>query len=330
MRYRLQLIYAAIAAVAVPLPLLYLLLPLAGLSALLLRCPWLLWSVNPTRKRLSSVRTFAHRGGRDTTAENTLESFRNAHAHTDAIELDVWSTKCGQVVVFHDPDLMRMCGDARKVVDCTFDELPSIQLPTPDSDPWSHGHTHSLRDKEKTEGSKKGGESMRIPLLSDVLSALPKDRWVLIEFKQHSPELVAKVDTLVKELGVDERTLWFSLLRPINDLLKAHNPTRPRVMSIAEITRTILLYHTGLLPLCSLTSPVFGIVAERISDGLLRKVPGLASVSDATLDRCKGVIQAILLDPRLVRHLEGRGTPTGCNTLVTHLQHTCNTHVTRL
>lgn len=46
---------------------------------------------------LAGVKTIAHRGGWDTTPENSMPAFRNAARHSDMLELDVWLTKDGQV-----------------------------------------------------------------------------------------------------------------------------------------------------------------------------------------------------------------------------------------
>ena len=58
-------------------------------------------------------RNFAHRGlhSRDMSVpENSLEAFRLAAKAGYGIELDVQLSKDGQVVVFHDDTLDRVCG----------------------------------------------------------------------------------------------------------------------------------------------------------------------------------------------------------------------------
>ena len=44
------------------------------------------------------------------------------------IELDVHLTSDKRLAVFHDDTLLRMCGDTRRIEDCTFDELSSLRL----------------------------------------------------------------------------------------------------------------------------------------------------------------------------------------------------------
>ena len=93
--------------------LIFLLFLFYCLYCLLLKHPTLLWSstpLDPVRdEKILKVRTVAHRGGRVTTIENTLSSFKNAYKNNmDMIELDVHLTADKQVVVFHDDTLWRM------------------------------------------------------------------------------------------------------------------------------------------------------------------------------------------------------------------------------
>lgn len=87
--------------------------------------------------------------------ENTLPAFERAVADgADGVELDVMRCASGEVVVFHDDDLTRLAGRPERI----------------DRVPW-----RELRDVElETSG--------RIPLLDDVLEALP-DHLINIELK---------------------------------------------------------------------------------------------------------------------------------------------------
>ena len=72
---------------------------------------------------------YAHRGlWNDELPENSLPAFRNAIANGFGMELDVHITADDELVVFHDDDLQRMCGDARRVSDCTLRELKALRL----------------------------------------------------------------------------------------------------------------------------------------------------------------------------------------------------------
>lgn len=73
----------------------------------------------------------AHRGlhSRDKAVpENSLEAFRLAAEAGYGIELDVQLSKDGQVVVFHDNTLDRVCGVPGRVDERTFEELQTLRL----------------------------------------------------------------------------------------------------------------------------------------------------------------------------------------------------------
>ena len=76
-------------------------------------------------------RSFAHRGLHSedkTVPENSLEAFRLAASVGYGVELDVQLTKDGQVVVFHDDTLDRICGVHARVDEKSFNELKPLRL----------------------------------------------------------------------------------------------------------------------------------------------------------------------------------------------------------
>ena len=100
----------------------------------------------------------AHRGlfNKEDAPENSMEAFRRAIDAGYAIELDVHLTRDGQLAVFHDDTLKRMCKEDKKIIDLTFDELSAYRL------------------LESNEG---------IPLFSDVLKKIDGRVPLLIEIK---------------------------------------------------------------------------------------------------------------------------------------------------
>jgi glycerophosphoryl diester phosphodiesterase len=95
-----------------------------------------LFCLKPNGKRRGEMAPFgaryiAHRGlFENGTAhpENSLPAFRRAVAAGYGIELDVQRTADGELVVFHDATLQRMCGDPRRLCDCTYGELQALSL----------------------------------------------------------------------------------------------------------------------------------------------------------------------------------------------------------
>ena len=119
---------------------------------------------------------FAHRGlhSRDKSVpENSLEAFRLAAQAGYGIELDVQLSKDGQVVVFHDDTLERVCGVSGRVDERTFEELQQLRL---------------------------CGTKERIPLFSQVLEIVHGRGPLIVELKtgKHNRELCEKTYALLE------------------------------------------------------------------------------------------------------------------------------------
>lgn len=71
----------------------------------------------------------AHRGlHNDKYPENSLGAYENAIKHGFAIELDIRVLKDGNLAIFHDDNLNRMCGVDKKIEDITLEEMKSYKL----------------------------------------------------------------------------------------------------------------------------------------------------------------------------------------------------------
>ncbi len=91
------------------------------------------WLIKPGVRRCGMDKytrvRFAHRGLHDGgRAENSLSAFRAAKEAGYGIELDVRLSKDGELVVFHDPTLNRVCGVDGRVIDRTAEELSRMSL----------------------------------------------------------------------------------------------------------------------------------------------------------------------------------------------------------
>lgn len=81
------------------------------------------------RRRANRPAIVGHRGVRGPRPENTLEAIEEAARQgADAVEIDVRLCATGEVVVFHDPDLARLTGDARVVAHVGLEELARFDL----------------------------------------------------------------------------------------------------------------------------------------------------------------------------------------------------------
>ncbi len=112
------------------MPFLITAIVLLALAALLifLVCPAL--RKHPDREFMSGL-FIAHRGLHsvyEDTPENSIPAFKKAIEHGLAIETDIHLTKDGEIVVFHDDDLERMCGVKGAPEERTLAELKTLKL----------------------------------------------------------------------------------------------------------------------------------------------------------------------------------------------------------
>lgn len=141
--------------------------------------------------------------------ENSLASFAAAAEAGFGMELDIQLTLDGQVVVLHDPDLMRVAGDPRRVADLTYDELTRIPL-FPTAQPGD-AKAEPLPGAEEavplivTPPTAPAGYYQHVPLFADVLKVVAGRTPIIVEFKfddngsfgEHEKELMEKGDALL-------------------------------------------------------------------------------------------------------------------------------------
>lgn len=132
------------------------------------------------KKRMNAYEgvMFAHRGYHDIDQgipENSMPAFKRALDHGYGIELDVHLSLDGEIVVFHDDTLKRICASTETVEELTAKDLTSRRL---------------------------SGTREHMPLLKDVLKLVNGQVPLLIELKiptKEADELCSKVNELMKE-----------------------------------------------------------------------------------------------------------------------------------
>ena len=140
------------------------------------------------------VTVIAHRGDSVGARENTPAAFASAVAlGADMVELDLRRTRDGAIVVLHDQSLLRLWG-----VDASVGEL----------------------DWAEVAGLRSGDdEDARIPLLSEVLQALPLP--LMVDFTRR--EVVEGALTAVEAAGALERSLFVTGNVPALRLLRGRS-----------------------------------------------------------------------------------------------------------
>ena len=153
---------------------------IGGVSAIAVGLPLFLLAPGSATKRQRAPfygRSFAHRGLHSedrTVPENSLEAFRLAAKAGYGVELDVRLSKDGQVVVFHDDTLDRICGVHARVDEKSYDELRLLRL---------------------------CGTEQRIPLLTETLDVIRGRGPLIVELKngRSNRELCEKTYAILSE-----------------------------------------------------------------------------------------------------------------------------------
>jgi len=127
--------------------------------------------------RMTQPLIIAHRGFSGRYPENTLASVRAAiHLGVDFVEIDVQETRDGELLVFHDYRLNRICGVRGRVRDRTLAEICPL--------------------------------NPQVPTLRQVLQACRGKVRLLIEIKRADPY---KVAALIHEMRMEGEVIVFSL-----------------------------------------------------------------------------------------------------------------------
>lgn len=128
----------------------------------------------------------AHRGASFDAPENTLAAFRLAWEQTaDGIEGDFCFTRDRQVVCIHDDDTLRTTGQYFEVRSTDLQQLLSLEVGA-----WKHPSFD--------------GEP--IPTFSQVLRAMPANKWLVAELKT-GPEIVELVARELAQTKFDQTRL---------------------------------------------------------------------------------------------------------------------------
>jgi len=126
----------------------------------------------------SNVEIIAHRGASNLAPENTVAAAQLAwEKQADAVEVDVYLSQDGQVVVIHDSTTKRTAGEELEVATSTVAQLRQLDV-------------GSFKDEAFA------GE--RIPLLAEIIATVPPERRLFVEIKCSSEVLSALENTIVE------------------------------------------------------------------------------------------------------------------------------------
>jgi len=161
----------------------------------------------------SRPRTVGHRGASALAPENTLRSIELAiEFGLDLVEVDVYLSRDGELVVIHDEDLRRLAGRPEAVADLTAAELSRVDL----------------------------GEEQGVPRLAEVLDLARGRIGIYVELK--GTRTGARLGELVRSGASEEVELISGSFEPeLVRQLRAVAPEIPRSLLFARSTNSQMI-----------------------------------------------------------------------------------------
>ncbi len=177
---------------------------------------------------------WGHRGcrGKDGVPENSVPAFVEAlKGGAQGIELDVWLTKDGKLVVFHDETVNRLidCEEKLRISDFNWADLKKLRL----------------KDHKGNVPKDRKGNPIRIPLLEEVLREIPgeindiSNETINIEIKEdkHVEEAAKAVAESVRKASQywrEDQFLVSSFDKGALVAMQKENPKIPRAVLLAS------------------------------------------------------------------------------------------------
>ncbi len=125
----------------------------------------------------------AHRGASHIAPENTVASANAAwEVGADAVEIDIYLSADGRIVVMHDSDTKRTTGESHKIAETSSDVLRSL-------------------DAGSFKGAEFAGE--KIPFIDEIFATIPNGKHLYIEIKC-GPEVIEPLAEMIGESGQQE------------------------------------------------------------------------------------------------------------------------------
>jgi glycerophosphoryl diester phosphodiesterase len=168
----------------------------------------------------------AHRGGRSLGPESTLYTYRKAvKLGVDVLEMDVRSTRDGQLIILHDETVARTTNATGPVENYSLVDLKKLDA----AHRWSpdNGQTFPQRNK-----------GIKIPTLDEVFNAFPQTR-INLEIKDARSSTIESLCRLVRDHQMTEKVMVASFDA---DSLKEFRSLCPQVATSAGASEVMLFY----------------------------------------------------------------------------------------
>jgi glycerophosphoryl diester phosphodiesterase len=168
----------------------------------------------------------AHRGGRSLGPESTLYTYRKAvQLGVDVLEIDIRSTKDGQLIILHDDTVARTTNASGPVENFSLVDLKKLDA----AHRWSpnNSQTFPLRNK-----------GVQIPTLAEVFNAFPQTKMNL-EIKDPRSSTIQALCRLIRDHRMTQKVMVASFDA---DSLKEFRSVCPQVATSAGASEAMLFY----------------------------------------------------------------------------------------
>ena len=234
------------------------------------------------------VLVMAHGGGQGIGPQNTLEAaVLSAAAGADVIELDVHQSADGHLVVIHDPTIEATTDGSGAVGDMTLAEIQAFDA--------------GAAFRDASGAASFAGKGVVVPTLRAAFEALPEAHY-LIEIKPDKPSIERRLCDLLREYGLEARTMVGSFHATALERFRAVCPGVATSMAESEIETFVYLQKIGLANLAPLKGSALQVPLE--AAGIKVLTPSLIKAAQA---RGLAVHAWTINDPAVMERLIGMG-----------------------
>ncbi|SDP02647.1 glycerophosphoryl diester phosphodiesterase [Mucilaginibacter sp. OK268] len=158
----------------------------------------------------------AHRGDHVIYPENTLAAYKEAIKNeADYVEIDLRTTKDGELVSMHDGSVNRMTNGQGQVKDLTLAELESL----------------TVKNKDTTSTA-----VFRIPTFKQILQLCKNKINIYLDFKAADPAIAYQ---MIKQYGMEKQVLVYINSAPQFSGWRKAAPKMPLMLSLPDSVKTV-------------------------------------------------------------------------------------------
>ena len=195
---------------------------------------------HPAFARYPNPAIIGHRGAPGHAPENTIAGFERAlELGADVLEMDLWMTRDGEIVVLHDATVDRTTDGSGPIYELTWEEVQKL-------DAGAYFMTGPFEFPYAEQG-------IGVPSLREVFERFPEAP-MLLEIKPNSEELARAVVRLIREFDRVENTVLGSFHTRATEAVREAGPEIATGASQRESTR---FFWMSLARLTGLHTPQY-------------------------------------------------------------------------